>query len=279
LAVILDGKKLSERILGEVAAEIRRRKLKPSLAAVLVGNDPASELYVSNKKLACEKVGINPLIYKLPSNTAEKKLLKILNELNNDDGIDGIIVQLPLPKQINENKVFMGINPEKDVDGFHPINLGRLLIGDESLPPATPSGVITLLERNKIAIEGKNAVIVGRSNIVGKPLSLMLLNRNSTVTICHSKTKNLKEYCKMADLLIVAVGKPKFITEDFVKGGAIVIDVGTNFTNGKIVGDVDFERVKKKVKAITPTPGGVGPMTVAMLMRNTLSVCINKLVR
>jgi methylenetetrahydrofolate dehydrogenase (NADP+)/methenyltetrahydrofolate cyclohydrolase len=279
LVIILDGKKLSERLLEEVAAEVRKRNLKPSLAAVLVGEDPASKLYIKNKRLACKKVGIKPLVYELPASTSEVELLKLINQLNYDNGIDAILVQLPLPKQINENKVLESINPKKDVDGFHPVNLGKLLIGDETFPPATPAGIITLLENYKIQVEGKNAVVIGRSNIVGKPLSLMLLNRNSTVTVCHSKTRNIKEYCKMADLLIVAVGKPKFVTEDFVKKGAVVIDVGTNFINGKIVGDVDFEGVISKAKAITPTPGGVGLMTVAMLMKNTLSLCINKLVR
>lgn len=279
MVTILDGKKLSEKILGEVAAEVRKRNLKPSLAAILVGEDPASKLYIRNKKAACEKVGVVPAVYALPASTSEAELLKLINQLNDDDSIDGVLVQLPLPKQINENKIFESIDPKKDVDGFHPVNLGKLLIGEETFPPATPAGVITLLEKYKIKIEGTNSVVIGRSNIVGKPLSLMLLNRNATVTVCHSKTRNIKEYSKMADLLVVAVGKPKFVKKDFVKSGAVVIDVGTNLVNGKTVGDVDFEAVAKKARAITPTPGGVGPMTVAMLMKNTLYACTNKLMR
>ncbi|MEM3399792.1 MAG: bifunctional methylenetetrahydrofolate dehydrogenase/methenyltetrahydrofolate cyclohydrolase FolD [Candidatus Micrarchaeia archaeon] len=270
--MIIDGKALSERILEEVKNEAFMLKRKPQLAVVLVGDDPASRTYVKNKEKACERIGVLHKTIELPADVSEEEVVSVISHLNGDEKIDGILVQLPLPEHINEEKVITSINPSKDVDGIHPINLGRLLRGEEGVKPCTPRGIIALLDSINYEIQGKNAVVVGRSNIVGKPVSLMLLARNATVTVCHSKTRNLEAHTRNADILVAAVGKPKFITADMVKSGAVVIDVGINRLEGKLVGDVDFEAVKEKAYAITPVPGGVGPMTVAMLMRNLVEL-------
>ena len=248
------------------------------LAVIQVGNDPASTVYVNNKKKACAYVGINSRSYELPEDTSEQTLLDLVQKLNEDPEVNGILVQLPLPKQIDEDKVIRTISPDKDVDGFHPVSVGRLWIGEKGFLSCTPAGVIQLLKRSGIEIEGKECVIIGRSNIVGKPMSLLMLKENATVTIAHSRTKDLKEVTKRADILVAAIGKPKFVTADYVKEGAVVIDVGMDRDeNGKLCGDVDFESVEPKVSAITPVPGGVGPMTVTMLLVNCLrSVELNK---
>lgn len=266
---IIDGNKARDALLAELAGEIRRKKLSPCLATVLVGSDPASVTYVANKRKACAGVGIISRHIHLPASTSEKGLLALVSKLNKDKTVNGILVQFPVPKHISQEKVMEAISPEKDVDGTHPMNLGKLLSGNESMPACTPSGVITLLEK-VVKIAGKHAVVVGRSNTVGKPLAIMLLNRDATVTVCHSKTKNIGEITRQADILCVAVGKPKMITKNMVKKGAVVIDIGITRVNGKLVGDVDFDGVKKAVSAITPVPGGVGPMTIASLMRNTV---------
>lgn len=272
--IILDGKALADKIVASIAKEAESLKKKagrpPSLVAVLVGDDPSSQTYVSNKHKDCLKAGFSSQIRKLPASTTQKSLIKAVEELNNDSGVDGFIVQLPLPEGLDENKVIEAISPEKDVDGFHPVNVGKLLIGEDCLVSATPKGIIRLLKENHVEMEGMNAVIVGRSNIVGKPLALLLLKENATVTICHSKTRNLKEVTCKADILVAAVGKPGLITAEHVKNGAVVVDVGTTRVNGKLTGDVLFEEVKQKAAAITPVPGGVGPMTRAMLLENTL---------
>jgi len=271
MAELINGKKVSEEILEEVRDEIAGKGLKPRLDAVLVGSDPASELYVSFKEKACKKVGIESHVYRLPETTSEEELLKLVEELNNKEEVDAILVQFPLPNGISQEKVVCATSPEKDADGLHPLNLGKLLRGDETgLLPATPHGVMVLLERSGVKAAGKNAVVIGRSTLVGKPAAAMLLNRNATVTVCHSKTKNLAEQAKNADILVAAVGKAKLVTGNMVKQGAVVIDVGTNKVEGKLFGDVDFEAVKEKASKITPVPGGVGPMTVAMLMKNVV---------
>lgn len=271
---IIDGKKTSQDIKDEVKTEVLKLKEKgvePALAVILVGEDKASQVYVRNKKKACEYTGIRSLSYELPESTTEEELLKLINELNEKADCDGILVQLPLPKHIDEKKITEAISPKKDVDGFHPKNVGNMLIGDECFLPCTPHGIIELLKRYGVSIDGKNAVVVGRSNIVGKPMAMLLLRENATVTICHSHTANLKEVCKNADILIAAIGKPKFFTKDYIKEGAAVIDVGMDRDeNGKLCGDVDFDDVKDKCSFLTPVPGGVGPMTIAMLMKNTL---------
>lgn len=271
--MIIDGKKISMDIKNELKAQVEEMINKgqkvPTLAVVIVGDDPASKVYVSYKKKACEYVGINSVSHELPEDTTEEELLQLIDKLNNDDDIDGILVQLPVPKHINEEKVIMAIDPKKDVDGFHPISVGSLSIGREGFVSCTPAGIIELLKRSNIEIEGKNCVVVGRSNIVGKPISLLLLRENGTVTICHSRTKNIEDVCKNADILIAAVGRPKMITADYVKEGAVIIDVGVNrLENKKLCGDVDYDDVFNKVSAITPVPGGVGPMTIAMLLKN-----------
>ena len=272
-AEIIDGKKVSADIRAEVAEDVRKMKaehgLTPGLAVVLVGEDPASQVYVRNKENACEEAGFNSFKYVLPADTGEAGLLKLVGELNNRDDVHGILVQLPLPRQIDSSKVLYAIDPDKDVDGFHPVNVGRLVIGETIFPPCTPAGILELLKRSGTELTGANAVIVGRSNIVGKPAALLLLGENCTVTICHSRTKNLPAVTRAADILVAAVGVPKMITGDMVGDGATVIDVGVNRTDEGLVGDVDFEAASEKARAITPVPGGVGPMTIAMLMRNT----------
>ena len=269
-AAIMDGKALAEKIRARIKAEVKNLRQKPGLAAIIVGENPASKLYVDMKRKTCDEVGIYSELYKLPDSTTEEELLQLIKKLNANKKIHAILVQLPLPPQMNEEKILSAVALEKDVDGFSPANIGRLMAGKEAAVPCTPKGVIRLLEEYKIMIAGKNAVVIGRSKIVGRPTALLLLNRDATVTICHSKTSNLAFYTRNADIIVVAAGKPKLVTADMTKDGAVVIDVGINRTGGKLVGDVDFESVKKKASHITPVPGGVGPMTVAMLMENTL---------
>jgi 5,10-methylene-tetrahydrofolate dehydrogenase/Methenyl tetrahydrofolate cyclohydrolase len=276
MAEIIDGKKVSEHIRKEIAEEVEKLQnetgITPGLAAVLVGENPASQVYVRNKRKACGEVGIYSEEYKLPEETTEDELLSLIRRLNEDEKIHGILVQLPLPKQINEAKILRTVSPLKDVDGFHPENVGLLVEGNPRFISCTPHGIIKLLDYYGIEIQGKEAVVVGRSNIVGKPVSLLLLHRHATVTICHSRTKPLEEVTRRADILVAAIGRAKFITENMVKEGAVVIDVGINrLPDGKLVGDVDFEGVREKASLITPVPGGVGPMTIAMLLWNTLS--------
>ena len=278
--IIIDGKKISMEIKDECREKVAAYKeqgIEICMAVIQVGSDPASSVYVNNKKKACEYIGIQSLSYHLEENTSEEELLELIDKLNKDESVRGILVQLPLPKTISEDKVLMAISPQKDVDGFHPMNVGNLCIGRKGFLSCTPAGVIELLKRYNIEISGKECVVVGRSNIVGKPMSILLLRENGTVTITHSKTKDLKEVCKRTDILIAALGKPKFITEEYVKDGAVVIDVGIHRNeNNKLCGDVDFEAVAPKCSAITPVPGGVGPMTIAMLMKNCVdSVEIN----
>lgn len=274
MATIIDGKSVSKKIKEQVKTEVenlKKQNIEVGLAVVLVGDDSASKVYVSRKNKTCKSLGINSYEYVLPAETTEQKLLELIDELNVNDKIDGILVQLPLPKHIDERKVLSRILPKKDVDAFHPENVGKIVRGDGEILPCTPSGIIRLLKEYNIQIEGKNCVVIGRSNIVGKPIALLLLKENGTVTICHSKTKNIKEITKKADILIVATGKPKMVTEDYVKDDAIVIDVGVNrLDNGTLCGDVDFDEVSKKASFITPVPGGVGPMTIAMLMNNVV---------
>lgn len=277
MANIIDGKKISLEIKDEVKAKVEALKQKgvePCLAVILVGENPASQVYVRNKKRACEYCGIKSLSYELPESTTEEELLSLVDSLNNNSECNGILVQLPLPKHIDEEKVLLKIKPEKDVDGFHPYNVGLLSIGKADLKACTPAGCIELIKRSGVDITGKNCVVVGRSNIVGKPVGMLLLAENGTVTTCHSKTNDMKAVCADADILVVAIGKEKFIKADMVKEGAVVIDVGINrMENGKLCGDVDFDEVEKKVGYITPVPGGVGPMTIAMLMNNCLIAC------
>ena len=278
---IIDGKKVSSHIKDNIAAEVKMLKNKtgktPGLAVVLVGDDPASAVYVKNKNKTCKNIGFQSFEHILPENTSEDKLLNLINELNNDDQVNGILVQLPLPSHISSKKILVSINPQKDVDGFHLENVGRLVTGNALFKPCTPAGIIKLLDEYKIEIEGKNAVIIGRSNIVGKPVSFLLLERNATVTICHSRTKDLPSITRSADILIAAIGKPNFVSLDMVKINSVVIDVGINRLDGKLVGDVDFASVSKQASLITPVPGGVGPMTIAMLMENTLQAFKNSL--
>lgn len=274
MALLIDGKKISVDIKEELKVKMEQLKKEGkevTLAVVQVGTDPASTVYVGNKKKACEYIGFRSLSYELPEETTEEKLLSLVRELNERADVNGILVQLPLPKHIDEDLVIKTIAPEKDVDGFHPQSVGALSIGQKGFVSCTPAGVIQLLKRSGIAIEGKECVVLGRSNIVGKPMALLLLRENGTVTICHSRTKDLKEVTKRADILVVAIGKPKFITADYVKKGAVVIDVGIHRDeNNKLCGDVDFADVEPIAGAITPVPGGVGPMTIAMLMNNCL---------
>ena len=275
MAQIIDGKKISAAVKAEVAAGVaalKERGIETGLAVVLVGDDPASRVYVNNKKKACALCGIRSFEYTLPAETKEEELLALVGKLNADHAVNGILVQLPLPPQIDEQKVIAAIAPEKDVDAFTEGNVGRIMIGDYHFLPCTPAGCMTLIDSTGVSVDGKNCVVVGRSNIVGKPMAMLLLHRNGTVTICHSHTKNLAEICSQADILVSAVGKAGFITAPMVKEGAVVIDVGMNRNaEGKLCGDVDFEAVEKKAGFITPVPGGVGPMTIAMLMRNTLT--------
>lgn len=272
MSLLIDGKKISAQIkdeLKEKVGELKKEGKQVTLAVILVGNDPASTVYVGNKKKACEYIGINSLSYELPEDTTQEKLLELVDELNNRNDVNGILVQLPLPAHIDEDAVIKAIAPEKDADGFHPQSVGALSIGQKGFVSCTPAGIIQLLKRSGIEIEGKECVIVGRSNIVGKPMALLMLRENATVTICHSRTKDLKEVTKRADILIVAIGKPKMITKEYVKEGAVVIDVGIHrMDNGKLCGDVAFDEVMPITSAITPVPGGVGPMTIAMLMNN-----------
>ena len=269
---LIDGKLISQTIKDELkarVAELKKHGHDGSLAVIQVGNDPASSIYVKNKKKACEYIGIGSVSYELSENTSEAELLNIIDELNNKPEIIGILVQLPVPKHIDEDKIIKAISPRKDVDGFHVENVGALCVGNRGFVSCTPAGVIQLLKRSNVEIAGKHCVVIGRSNIVGKPMALLMLRENATVTICHSKTQNLKEICKGADILIAAVGKPRMINSEYVKEGAVVIDVGIHRDeNNKMCGDVDFDDVKDMVSKITPVPGGVGPMTIAMLMNN-----------
>ena len=275
MAIIIDGKLVAQEVKAKVSKkvkELQKNGITPGLAVIIIGNNQASRIYVNNKKKACAEISIYSKEYALPNTTSQKELIELISKLNNDDSINGILVQLPLPNHINEKAVIEAIDPLKDVDAFHEINVGKIMIGEYDLLPCTPAGIIELLNSQNIEIEGKHCVVVGRSNIVGKPMAMLLLHRNGTVTICHSKTKNLKEICKNADILIAAVGKAKFITSDMVKKGAVVIDVGMNKDeNSKLCGDVDFDNVEKIASYITPVPGGVGPMTIAMLMKNTVT--------
>ena len=272
MANIIDGKAVSAAVKEQVRDEIAREKIKAGLAVVIVGNDPASRVYVNNKKKACEFCGIQSFEYALPEETTMKELLELIDTLNNDANVNGILVQLPLPKQLDEKQVIARISPEKDVDAFHEINVGKIMIGNYSFLPCTPSGCMDLIHSTGVEISGKECVVIGRSNIVGKPMAMLLLHENGTVTICHSRTKNLAEVCRRADILVAAVGKPNFVTADMVKEGAVVIDVGINrLENGKLCGDVKFDEVSEKAGWITPVPGGVGPMTIATLMKNTLT--------
>ena len=275
MAKIIDGKKISQEIkdeLKERVAALKEKGVEVTLAVIQVGSNPASTVYVGNKKKACAYVGIKSLAYELPEETTEAELLELVEKLNKDDSVNGILVQLPLPKHIDEDKVVKTISPEKDVDGFHPESVGKLSIGQKGYVSCTPAAIIQLLKRSDIEIDGKECVIIGRSNIVGKPMAMLLLRENGTVTITHSHTKDLKEVTRRADILIVAIGRTKFVTADYIKEGAVVIDVGMDRDeNGKLCGDVDFADVEPKAGAITPVPGGVGPMTIAMLMHNCVS--------
>ena len=275
MAKIISGKEVSARVKAEVKAEcdkLKEKGITPGLAVIIVGDDPASRVYVNNKKKACAEVGFVSEEYALPADTTEEQLLELVDELNKKDTIHGILCQLPLPSHLDEKAVINAISPEKDVDAFHPSNVGKIMIGDYTFLPCTPAGVMEMIHFSGIEVSGKNCVVIGRSNIVGKPMAMLLLHENGTVTICHSRTKNLKEICSQADILVAAVGRPNFVTADMVKDGAVVLDVGINrLKSGKLCGDVDFEAVEKKASFITPVPGGVGPMTIAMLMKNTLS--------
>lgn len=281
MAKLLMGKEVSDRIKDEMKIEVENLKkagINPGLAVILVGEDPASKVYVSNKKKACEYIGINSFEYKLPEETTEEELLAIIDKLNNDNTVSGILCQLPVPKHINEESIINAIDPKKDVDAFHPVNVGKIMTGNYDFVPCTPAGVMELIKESGIDVTGKECVVVGRSNIVGKPMSMLLLHKNGTVTICHSRTTDLKEKTKSADILVAAVGIPNFITGDMIKPGAVVIDVGINRIAPKtLVGDVDFASAEPVAGAITPVPGGVGPMTIAMLMKNTLKAAeLNK---
>ncbi len=278
---IIDGKQISLDIKNELKEKVTKYKeqgIEITLAVVKVGNDPASAVYVRNKEKACEYVGINSKTLALPEETTEEELLNVVKKLNEDKNVNGILVQLPLPKHIDESKVLLTIDSTKDVDGFHPVNVGKMVIGEDTFLPCTPAGIIEMIKRTDIDIEGKECVVIGRSNIVGKPMAMLMLKENATVTIAHSRTKDLKEVTKRADIIVAAIGKAKFVTADYVKEGAVVIDVGMDRDeNGKLCGDVDFESVSKVASAITPVPGGVGPMTVTMLLVNCLrSVELNK---
>ena len=275
MANIIDGKKIAAEVRAEIAAECAALKAKgvtPGLAVIIVGEDPASQVYVRNKKKGCEEVGFHSEVYELPEATTEEELLALVHKLNADDSIHGILVQLPLPKGLSEEKVLLHISPEKDVDAFHPYNVGRMVAGQITYLPCTPAGVMELIERSGISVAGKDCVVIGRSNIVGKPMAHLLMQANGTVTVCHSRTKDLAEHTRCADILVAAIGKADFVTADMVKPGAVVIDVGINRgADGKLTGDVDFASVEPIASYITPVPGGVGPMTIAMLMKNTLT--------
>ncbi|MDY3304795.1 MAG: bifunctional methylenetetrahydrofolate dehydrogenase/methenyltetrahydrofolate cyclohydrolase FolD [Clostridia bacterium] len=277
---ILDGKKVSQRVKDEVkekVTELKARGINPGLAVVIVEGDPASRVYVNNKKKACEYCGIYSEEYALPGDTGESELLSLIDKLNKKEDIHGILVQLPLPKHIDEEKIINAIDPKKDVDAFHPINVGKIMIGNYDFLPCTPAGVMELIKESGTDICGKNCVVIGRSNIVGKPQAMLLLHKNATVTICHSKTKNLREIARTADVLVVAVGRAKMVDADYIKEGAVVIDVGMNRDeNGKLCGDVDFASACEKASYITPVPGGVGPMTIATLMKNAVTAAIRQ---
>ena len=280
MAKIINGKEISATIRSEIkeATEklVAESGVRPGLAVIIVGEDPASQVYVRNKKRACDEVGFYSESYELPESTTQDELNALVDRLNKDENIHGILCQLPLPKHLDENEVIMRIDPKKDVDAFHPENVGKIMIGDYSFLPCTPAGVMALLERSGIDVCGKECVVVGRSNIVGKPQAMLLLHANGTVTICHSRTKNLAEVCRRADILVAAIGKADFFTGDMIKEGAVVIDVGMNRrADGKLTGDVDFASVEPKASYITPVPGGVGPMTITMLMQNTLTAAKN----
>ena len=279
--MIISGKELSDELRSEIVERVKVIKniydVAPHLAVIIVGDDPASQSYVKGKSKACDEVGITNTTIQLPSDVSQQDLIQTIDELNRNSKIDGILVQLPLPNHIDEASVMNYINPLKDVDGFHPVNVDGLYTGKKCIKPCTPTGIIKLLKKAKVEIEGKNVVVLGRSNIVGLPVAKMLLDENATVTVCHSKTKNLKEITSQADILIVAIGKPKFVTADMVKDGAVVIDVGVNRVDGKLVGDVDFDNVEHKTSVITPVPGGVGPMTITCLLENTIE-CFKNLV-
>lgn len=274
---LLDGKYLSskfrENLKKETSSFKEKYGISPCIAVILAGDDPASAVYVGSKEKAAIEVGFNSIVERVSGDISTEEILKMVEKFNNDDKIHGILVQLPLPKQVDEKKVLRAIKAEKDVDGFHPYNVGLLNIGEDCLMPCTPLGVMNMMKDYGINLSGKNAVVIGRSNIVGKPMAAMLTKANATVTICHSKTENIKEICKKADIIVAAIGKAKFVTEDFIKDGAVVIDVGMNRVDGKLCGDVDFENVKDKCSFITPVPGGVGPMTITTLMENTLKAC------
>lgn len=274
MAQILSGKTVSQRIkdeLKERVAELKEKGINPGLAVIIVGEDPASRVYVNNKKKACAEIGVYSEEYALSEATSEEELLKLIDELNHKKEINGILVQLPVPKHINEERIINAIEPKKDVDAFHPVNVGKIMVGNFDFVPCTPAGVMELIKESGIDVSGKECVVVGRSNIVGKPQAMLLLHKNGTVTICHSRTKDLAAKTKQADILVAAVGIPNFITGDMIKEGAVVIDVGINrIAEKKLVGDVDFESAEKVAGAITPVPGGVGPMTIAMLMKNTV---------
>ena len=272
-AVRMDGKMVSAKVRGSILEEVNGLKdkgVRPGLAVIIVGEDPASKVYVRNKERACEECGFYSEKYTLPEETTQEELLGLIDELNHNPRIDGILCQLPVPKHINEQAIIDAISPEKDVDAFHPINVGKIMVGNFDFLPCTPAGVMQLLEEYDIDPNSKNCVVIGRSNIVGKPMAMLLLHKNGTVTICHSRTKNLKEVCAQADILVAAVGKADFVTADMVKEGAVVIDVGMNRKDGKLCGDVAFDEVNEKASYLTPVPGGVGPMTITMLMKNTL---------
>lgn len=275
MANIIDGKAISKEVRAEIAADTKRliekKGVTPGLAVIIVGEDPASQVYVRNKRRACEEVGFYSEAYELPESTTQAELEALVDRLNGDEKIHGILVQLPLPKHLDEEKILLKISPDKDVDAFHPYNVGRIMIGNYDFLPCTPAGIMELIHRSGVSASGKECVVVGRSNIVGKPMAMLLLHDNGTVTVCHSRTKDLAEVTRRADILIAAIGKADFFTADMVKEGAVVIDVGMNRrADGKLTGDVDFESVSRVASYITPVPGGVGPMTITMLMKNTL---------
>ena len=281
MAIIIDGKRVSMKIkenLKEEVKSLQEKGINPGLAVVVVGNDPASRVYVNNKEKDCEYIGINSFEYALPEDATEEEVLSLIDKLNNDEKVSGIIVQLPVPKHISEEKIINAISPKKDVDAFHPENVGRIMTGSYSFLPCTPAGVMELLEEYNIEISGKKCVVIGRSNIVGKPMAMLLIHKSGTVTVCHSKTKDLKEVVKDADIVVAAIGKAKFVTADMIKEGAVVIDVGINRDeDGKLCGDVDYKNISEKAYAITPVPGGVGPMTRAVLMKNTVTAAKNNI--
>lgn len=283
MAKIIDGKRISAEVREEIACRVAQIKAEqgctPGLAVIIVGNDPASQVYVRNKKRACEQVGFYSEVYELPEMTSQEELCTLVDQLNKDSKIHGILVQLPLPRHLDENEILLRIKPEKDVDAFHPYNVGKIMIGNYDLLPCTPAGVMVLLEKSGVDVSGKRCVVVGRSNIVGKPMAMLLMQANGTVTVCHSRTQGLADICREADVLVVSMGKPEFITGDMVKDGAVVVDVGINrLADGRLVGDVNFAEVEPKASYITPVPGGVGPMTITMLLQNTLTAAqkVNK---